>query len=108
MKLVEVPLSRLPIIITMAPMPAALLMPILSARIPLGIASAASIISGMENIIPVYVIANDLYVFSWGLLMFKIAKSVKKKAITLAVMFSVFLFIHFALYVPMFPEFYWS
>jgi len=63
---------------------------------------------GMGNTIPVYVIANDLYVFSWGLLTFKIAKSVKRKAITLAVMFSVFLFIHFALYIPMFPEFYWS
>lgn len=63
---------------------------------------------GMGNTIPVYIIANDLYVFSWGLLMFKITRSIKKKAITLGVMFSVFLLIHFALYVPMFPEFYWS
>jgi hypothetical protein len=38
---------------------------------------------GMGNTIPAYVIANDLYVFSWGLLTFRIAKSIKKKAIIL-------------------------
>ena len=63
---------------------------------------------GMGNTILVYIVASDLYVFSWGLLMFKIIRSIKKKAIALGVMFSVFLLIHFALYAPMFPEFYWS
>ena len=63
---------------------------------------------GMGNTIPIYVIANDLYVFTWGLLMFRITKSTKKKAIILGIMFIVFLLIHFLFYAPMFPEFYWS
>lgn len=63
---------------------------------------------GMGNTIPIYVIANDLYVFMWGLLMFRIAESTKKKAIILGIMFIIFLLIHFAFYTPMFPEFYWS
>ena len=63
---------------------------------------------GMGSTIPVYIVANDLYVFFWGLLMFRIVKPIKNKAIILGVMFVVFLLIHFVLYAPMFPEFYWS
>jgi hypothetical protein len=63
---------------------------------------------GMGSIIPVYVIANDLYVFSWGLLVYKIAKSIKKRAILLVAMLIAFLIIHFLIYALMFPEFYWS
>lgn len=63
---------------------------------------------GQGNTIPIYVIGNDLYVFSWGLLMFKIAKSINKKAMVLVMIFVTFLIAHFVLYAPMFPEFYWS
>jgi len=63
---------------------------------------------GMGSTIPAYVVVNDLYVFSWGLLMYRIARSIKIRAIVLGLMFVVFLFIHFAVYAPMFPEFYWS
>lgn len=63
---------------------------------------------GMGSTIPVYIIANDIYVFFWGLLMFRIVKSTKKKVMLLGMMFIAFLLIHFVLYAPMFPEFYWS
>lgn len=63
---------------------------------------------GMGGTILIYVIANNLYIFFFGLLMFEIAKSPKKKAIVLGVMFVIFLLIHFGVYALMFPEFYWS
>jgi len=58
--------------------------------------------------IPIYVIANDLYVFFWGLLTYRITKSIKTKAVVLSMLFFVFLVVHFVFYAPMFPEFYWS
>jgi len=48
-KLVEVPLRRLPIIITMAAIPAAFRTPIRSASIPPVMASNASVINGVEK-----------------------------------------------------------
>lgn len=63
---------------------------------------------GMGNTIPQYMVANDLYVFSWGVLIFRVAKSIKMKVMTLTVIFIIFLVIHFAIYAPMFPDFYWS
>ena len=35
---------------------------------------------GGVNTLPIYVVANDLYVFSWGLLMYKIAKTSKEQS----------------------------
>ena len=64
--------------------------------------------NGMEYTLPIYVIGNALYVFFWGLLMFKIAKPIRKKVIIFITIIVLFLFIHFYLYNPMFPEFYWS
>jgi hypothetical protein len=63
---------------------------------------------GQAATIPIYVVANDLYVFWWGVLAYKIATSNRKKAIALVVLFTLFLIIHFMFYAPRFPEFYWS
>jgi len=63
---------------------------------------------GAENTLPAYILANDLYVFWWGLLMFRMARSTRQRALIFGAMFTIFLVIHFAIYVPMFPEFYWS
>jgi hypothetical protein len=64
--------------------------------------------NGQAATIPIYVIANDLYVFFWGLLTYRIARSIKTKAVVLSTLFLVFLIVHFVVYAPMFPEFYWS
>ena len=64
--------------------------------------------NGQAATIPIYVITNDLYVFFWGLLTYRMARSIKAKAVVLSVLFFVFLVVHFVFYAPMFPEFYWS
>jgi len=64
--------------------------------------------NGQAVTIPIYVIANDLYVFFFGLLTYRIARSIKAKAVVLSTLFFVFLVVHFVFYAPMFPEFYWS
>jgi hypothetical protein len=64
--------------------------------------------NGQAATIPIYVIANDLYVFFWGLLTYRMARSIKTKAVVLSTLFFVFLIVHFVFYAPMFPEFYWS
>jgi hypothetical protein len=64
--------------------------------------------NGQAATIPIYVIANDLYVFFWGVLTYRMARSIKAKAVVLSVLFFVFLIVHFVFYAPMFPEFYWS
>jgi len=64
--------------------------------------------NGQAGTIPIYVVANDLYVFFFGLLTYRIARSLKTKAVVLSTLFFVFLIVHFVFYAPMFPEFYWS
>jgi hypothetical protein len=64
--------------------------------------------NGQASTIPIYVIANDLYVFFFGLLTYRIARSIKMKTVVLSILFFVFLLVHFVFYAPMFPEFYWS
>ncbi|MEM2885320.1 MAG: hypothetical protein QXF24_04440 [Thermoproteota archaeon] len=64
--------------------------------------------NGQAATIPIYVAANDLYVFWRGLMTHKLLKSVRAKAIALGALFLSFLMVHFALYAPMYPEFYWS
>ena len=64
--------------------------------------------SGAGATLPVYIVANDLYVFTWGLLSHRVLKSNRARAILLMFMGASFLFIHLFLYVPRFPEFYWS
>jgi hypothetical protein len=64
--------------------------------------------NGQASTIPIYVIANDLYVFFWGLLTYKLARPIKTKALVLSTLFFAFLIVHFIFYAPMFPEFYWS
>ena len=63
---------------------------------------------GAEATLPVYVAANDLYVFTWGLLCHRVLKSNRAKALLMIFMAVSFLFIHVFLYAPRFPEFYWS
>lgn len=64
--------------------------------------------NGAGATLPVYIVANDLYVFTWGLLSHRVLKSNRARAILLMFMGASFLFIHLFLYVPRFPEFYWS
>jgi len=64
--------------------------------------------NGAGATLPVYIVANDLYVFTWGLLSHRVLKSNRAKAFLLGFMGASFLFIHLFLYVPRFPEFYWS
>ena len=63
---------------------------------------------GMGSTIPVYILANDLYVFLFGLLVYRVVKSNQMKSVLLVALFAAFLLIYFILYVPIFPEFYWS
>jgi len=62
----------------------------------------------MGSTIPVYILANDLYVFLFSLLVYRVVKSNKMKPVLLVALFAAFLLIHFILCVPTFPEFYWS
>ena len=64
--------------------------------------------NGQAVTIPIYVIANDLYVFFWGLLPYRMPRSIKAKAVVLSTLFFAFLIVHFVFYTPIFPEFYWS
>jgi hypothetical protein len=64
--------------------------------------------NGAEATLLVYIVANDLYVFTWGLLTHRILKSNRDKSILLLIRGISFLFIHIFLYEPRFPEFYWS
>ena len=64
--------------------------------------------NGAGATLPVYIVANDLYVFTWGLLTHRILKPNRDKALLLLFMGISFLFIHIFLYVPRFPEFFWS
>ena len=63
--------------------------------------------NGSENTLLIYLIFNDLYVFTWGLLMYIVAKSQLTKLYILIALAIIFLFVHFVLYLPQFPEFYW-
>ena len=62
---------------------------------------------GMGHTLPVYLIANDLYVFSIGFLTYKVAKPARVKLVFLLLVAVAFFCLHFLVYVPMFPEFYW-
>jgi len=63
--------------------------------------------NGKENTLLIYLIFNDLYVFTWGFLMYIVAKSKLAKLYVLISLIAIFLFIHFVLYLPQFPDFYW-
>ncbi|TEU11654.1 hypothetical protein E3J20_02480 [Candidatus Bathyarchaeota archaeon] len=63
--------------------------------------------NGAGGTLPAYIAANDAYVFLWGLLSHRILKP-RQKAALLGLLAAAFVLIHFTLYAPMFPEFYWS
>jgi len=60
-----------------------------------------------DTLIP-YLIANDLYIFLTGLLAYRIADNTRKRALAVVALAVIFLVVHFFLYMPRFPEFYWS
>ena len=60
-----------------------------------------------STLIP-YLIANDLYVFGMGYLSYRVADTTRKKLSVVIILAAIFLVIHFILYAPSFPEFYWS
>ena len=63
--------------------------------------------NAMEHTLPVYLLANDLYVFLTGLITYKVARSIRAKLILVIVLATIFACLHFLAYAPMFPGFYW-
>ncbi len=63
--------------------------------------------NGMEHTLPVYLAANDLWVFLVGFFTYKIARSKKVKLVLLLVFAIAFVILHFLFYMPAFPDFYW-
>jgi len=61
----------------------------------------------MGHTLPLYLIANDIYVFLAGFLTYKVAKPIYAKLALLLIMATAFLCLHFLSYAPMFPDFYW-
>ena len=55
-----------------------------------------------------YLLANDIYVFTMGWLSYRGANTVRKKAYAVTLLGTAFMVIHFFIYAPRFPEFYWS
>ncbi len=64
--------------------------------------------NNMSGTLPVYLLANDLYVFFTGVLAYRVARSNRVRVIAVVVMLVIFMCVHFLVYAPMFPEFYWS
>ena len=64
--------------------------------------------NNMSGTLPVYLLANDLYVFLTGVLTYRIARANRVRVIVVAVMVVIFTCVHFLVYAPMFPEFYWN
>ena len=51
-------------------------------------------------------LTNDLYIFLADVLVYRVARSNRIKAIVVVVMSVIFICIHFFIYMPMFSEFY--
>ena len=60
-----------------------------------------------DTLLP-YVLGNDIYVFAMGWLAYRGADTVRKKAYAVLFLGFAFMFIHFIVYAPRFPGFYWS
>jgi len=63
---------------------------------------------GHRSLIPLYVVANIIYVGMAGFVTLRRIRSPKRRSIFLASLFLAFLFVHFVLYAPKFPEFQWT
>ncbi len=63
---------------------------------------------GCGDLIPLYAVANAIYVVGAGVAILRLATSTKWRLALLGGLVATFLFIHFALYAPMFPEFQWT
>jgi len=64
--------------------------------------------NNMADTLPIYLLANDLYVFLTGVLAYRVARSNRVRVIVVALLMVIFMCVHFLVYAPMFPEFYWS
>ncbi|MEM2890619.1 MAG: hypothetical protein QW358_04730, partial [Candidatus Hadarchaeum sp.] len=62
--------------------------------------------NGLEGMIPFYVLANAAYVFLAGIVTLVVVRT-RWRLVLLSGLFLAFLFLHFVLYVPMSPDFYW-
>jgi len=70
---------------------------------------AAYLISrGHGDVIPLYVVANAIYVLGAGVITLRFVASDKWRLVLLAVLLVAFLTVHFVFYAPMFPEFRWT
>lgn len=63
---------------------------------------------GYGSLIPLYVVANVIYVWTGGIVALRLFTSTRWKLVFLLSLFAAFLFIHFVLYAPRFPEFQWT
>lgn len=66
------------------------------------------ILHGCGDVIPLYAVANAIYVAGAGVAVLRFVTSTKWRLILLVGLFATFLFIHFVIYAPMFPEFQWT
>jgi len=63
---------------------------------------------GYGYVIPLYAVANAIYVVGAGVAILRLVTSPKWRLALLGGLFATFLLVHFALYAPMFPEFQWT
>lgn len=63
---------------------------------------------GHGNTIPLYMVVNAAYVWGAGIVTLKQFTTTKRRIILLLCLFAAFLFVHFVLYAPRFPEFRWT
>jgi len=70
---------------------------------------AAHLIShGCGDVIPLYVVANVMYVAGASLVTLRLMTSTKWRSVLLGGLFATFLLVHFVLYAPKFSEFQWT
>ncbi len=63
---------------------------------------------GVGDVIPLYTLGNAIYVLGAGVVTLRLFSTKRRKAAFLIVLLLTFLFVHFFLYAPMFPEFQWT
>ncbi len=63
---------------------------------------------GFGSIIPLHVAATGLFLATGGVISLRAFASAKQRAVFLWLLFLTFLFVHFIVYAPVFPEFRWT
>lgn len=73
------------------------------------LADAAHLVKhGAGDTLPLYIVANDLYVFLWAVLLFKVARSTTRRVVVVGALAVTFFVLHEFAYAPTFPEFSWG